>query len=49
MIIEEKYIEKHQQYYKGEISQKEWYEFCTLALEFLMKENKNVLKNLKEI
>jgi hypothetical protein len=49
MTTEEKYIEKYQQYCKGEISREEWYEFCTLILDFLMEENKNILKNLKEI
>lgn len=48
MTIEEKYNEKYNQYRKGEITLEEWYEFCSLVLEIIMDENKDVLKNLKE-
>ena len=48
MTIEEKYNEKYNQYRKGEITSEEWYEFCSLVLEIIMDENKDVLKNLKE-
>ena len=49
ITTEEKYIEKYQQYCKGEISQEKWYEFCAFVLDFLMEENKDILKTLKEI
>ena len=49
MTLEEKYNEKYNQYCKSEITTEEWYEFCSLALETIMNENKDILKNLKEI
>ena len=49
MTTEEKYIEKYNQYCKREITLEEWNEFCSLVLEIIMDENKNILKNLKEI
>ena len=48
MTAEEKYSKKYKQFCKGEISREEWCEFCTLVLEFLMEENVDVLKTLKE-
>ena len=48
MTIEEKYNERYNQYCRGEITLAEWHEFCSLVLEIIMDENKDVLKNLKE-
>jgi hypothetical protein len=33
---------------KGAISKNDWDEFCSACLEEMMKDNKNILKNLKE-
>lgn len=48
MTVEEKYNEEYQAYCKGLISKEEWQNFCTIILEIIMEENKDILKNLKE-
>lgn len=36
-------------YKSGQISEELWYQFCLACLETLMKDNKEVLKSLKNI
>lgn len=48
MNVEKKYNEMRQRFCNGGISRAEWHEFCILVLEYLMKINKDILKNLKE-
>ena len=40
--------ELHVQGKEASFDIEEWHEFCSLVLEILMDENKNILKNLKE-
>jgi len=47
MTYEKKYFDKEKQYIKGEITEEEWKDFCTLFLELILEDNKDILKNLK--
>lgn len=44
----ETYQRMQRKYYKGIITREEWEQFCTSFLEDLLRENKDILKSLKE-